>query len=161
MNAVDMAVKMETDAVEFYTRCAEKTSHPFGKKMFLSIAEDERYHIACALQVLDGKAMAASATSPKQDIKSVYAQSKDALMQRVAATSDELDALKIGMKMEKEGVEFYKKAAAEAQTPAEKAFFECLAKDEAEHYEIFSETFSFLSDTGNWFLWDEKGIIEG
>jgi rubrerythrin len=161
MSAVDTALQMEADAVAFYTECAAKTSHPFGKKMFLSIAEDEQYHIACALQILDGKAIAASASSPKQDIKSVYAQSKDSLMQRVAATSDELEALKIGMKMEKEGAEFYKKAAEEAQTPAEKAFFECLAKDEADHYEIFSETYTFLSDTGNWFLWDEKGIVEG
>lgn len=161
MSAVDTAVKMEADAVAFYTECAAKTSHPFGKKMFLSIAEDEQYHIACALQILDGKAMAAAATSPKQDIKSVYEQSKDSLMQRVAATSDELEALKIGMKMEKEGAEFYKKSAAEAKTPAEKAFFECLAKDEEEHYAIFLETFSFLSDTGNWFMWDEHSIVEG
>ena len=161
MNTIEMAVKMETDAVAFYTECAAKTSHPFGKKMFLSIAEDEQSHIACALQILGGKEMTPSATSPKQDYKSIYEKSKDALSQRVAATSDEIEALKIAMKMEKEGAAFYRQAAAETAVPAEKAFFECLARDEEEHYAIFLETFSFLTDTGNWFMWDEHSIVEG
>jgi len=45
MKSVELALKMETDAVKFYTEAAEKVSHPVGKKMFLSIAEDEKNHI--------------------------------------------------------------------------------------------------------------------
>jgi rubrerythrin len=37
MNAVEIAIKMETDAIKFYREAAEKTKHPVGKKMFLSI----------------------------------------------------------------------------------------------------------------------------
>ena len=40
---------------------------------------------------------------------------KDAMMQRVAATKG-IDAFRIAMQMEKEGVEFYKKAEADAPT---------------------------------------------
>ncbi|MFA5354928.1 MAG: ferritin family protein, partial [Thermodesulfovibrionales bacterium] len=40
-----MAIKMETDAIGFYREAAEKVLHPVGKKMFLSVAEDEKRHL--------------------------------------------------------------------------------------------------------------------
>lgn len=63
--------------------------------------------------------------------------------------------------MEEETVKFYQKAAAHASNSTEKAFFECLIKDEEEHFTIFQNTYSFISDTGNWFMWDEHSIVEG
>ena len=161
MISVEMAIKMEKDAVAFYNKCAEKTNSPIGKKMFLSIAEDEQYHIACAINVLKGMGFEPSKTTPKQDMKSIYEQNKDVVMQNVDATTDDVEALKIAMKMEKEGAEFYLKAAAEAVTPAEKALFECLAKDEGEHFTIFQNTCSLLNDSSNWFMWQEHVIYEG
>jgi rubrerythrin len=161
MKSVDIALKMETDAVKFYTECAEKTNSPIGKKMFLSIADDERYHIACANKVIRGMGFEPSKTTPRQDMKTIYEQNKDAVMRKVDATTDEIEALTIAMKMEKEGLEFYRKAAAEASTSEEKALFDCLARDEEEHFTIFQNTCSLLSDTSNWFMWDEHVIFEG
>ncbi len=161
MTSVEMAIKMEKDAVAFYKQCAEKTSSPVGKKMFLSIAEDEQYHIVCATNVMKGLGFKPSATTPTQDMKSIYEQNKDLVMQKVDATTDDIQALHIAMKMEKEGAEFYLKAAKEASNPAEKALFECLAKDENEHFTIFQNTCSLLTDSSNWFMWQEHVIYEG
>ena len=44
MNAVEIAIKMETDAIKFYKEAAARTNHPVGKKMFESITEDEKQH---------------------------------------------------------------------------------------------------------------------
>lgn len=161
MKSVEIAIRMERDAVDFYRKCAEKTNSPVGKKMFLSIAEDEQYHIACATNVLKGMGFEPSKTTPKQDMKSIYEQNKDIAMQKIDATTDDVDALKIAMKMEKEGAEFYLKAAAEAAAPNEKALFECLARDEEEHFAIFQNTCSLLNDSSNWFMWQEHVIYEG
>jgi rubrerythrin len=86
---------------------------------------------------------------------------KEAMMKRVKATQDELDAFKIAMQMEKEGVEFYKRAGSEAQTEKEKSLFERLVKEEQQHYDIFANTYFFLSDTGSWFMWEEHSIVDG
>ena len=48
-----------------------------------------------------------------------------------------------------------------AKTDKEKALFKRLIEEERQHYEIFENTYSHLSDTGNWFLWEERGVIEG
>jgi rubrerythrin len=86
---------------------------------------------------------------------------KEAMMKRVEATQDELEAFKIAMQMEKEGVEFYKKAAAEAKTEKESSLFDRLVKEEQQHYDIFANTYFFLSDTGSWFMWEEHSIVDG
>ncbi len=161
MKSLELAVKMEQDAVDFYTNCAAKTGSPVGKKMFLSIAEDEKYHLACANKVLKGQGFEPAKTTPKQDMKSIFEQNKDIMMQKVSASTDDIQALTIAMKMEKEGFEFYQKAAADAASPAEQALFECLAKDEQEHFTIFQNTCSYLSDTSNWFMWEDRAIYEG
>ena len=36
-----------------------------------------------------------------------------------------------------------------------------LVKEEQQHYDVFANTYSFMSDTGNWFMWDEHSIVEG
>jgi len=83
------------------------------------------------------------------------------MMKKVEATKDELEAFNIAMRMEQEGEAFYKKSLAAAKTDKEKALFERLITEEREHYRIFSNTHQFLSDTGNWFMWDEHAIVDG
>jgi bacterioferritin (cytochrome b1) len=161
MNAIKMAIKMEREAINFYTMCAQKTDNPVGKQMFLSIVEDEKYHITCATKVTRGQEFKPAEATPLQDMRMIFEQNKEAMLQRVSSTTDELEALEMAMKMEGEMIKFYKKAAAEAADHAEKAFFECLIKDEEEHFAIFQNTYSFISDTDNWFMWDEHSIVEG
>ena len=161
MNSIELAVKMEQEAVDFYSACAERTSNPVGKKMFLSIVEDEKHHIACAVKVSEGKTFEPAEVTPLEDMKKLFEQNREEMLQRVSSTTDELEALETAMKMEEEAIKFYQTAAAQAPNDVEKAFFECLIKDEQEHFEIFQNTHSFLSDTGNWFMWDEHGIVEG
>ncbi len=161
MNAIEIAIKMETDAIKFYKEASVKNSHPAGKKMFLSIAEDEKRHLEMLSQILKGLNITSKYVSPVQNVKTIFESMKDEMMQRAGATTDELEAFKIAMQMEKEGVEFYKKALSEAQSEKEKSLFERLIKEEEQHYSIFSNTYSFLSDTGNWFMWDEHSMVDG
>ena len=65
------------------------------------------------------------------------------------------------MQMEEEGFEFYTKASAETQSDKERILFAQLADEEQNHYKVFSNTYSFLNDTGNWFMWEERSIVEG
>ena len=161
MNAIEIAIKMETDAINFYKEASKKANHSVGKKMFLTIAEDEKRHLDMLNQILKGLDIKIKDVSPMKNIKTVFEEMKDEMMHKVEATTDELEAFKIAMKMEKEGIEFYKKAASGAKTDKEKSLFERLIKEEQQHYDIFANTYFFLSDTGNWFMWEEHSIVDG
>ncbi|MDH5768452.1 MAG: ferritin family protein, partial [Nitrospirota bacterium] len=160
-NAIEIAIRMETDAINFYSEAAGRTQNSVGKKMFITIVEDEKRHLETLSQIFKGLHIEMKDVSPMKNIKTVFEKMKDEMMQRVKATTDELEAFKIAMQMEQEGVEFYKKAASDAKTEKEKSLFERLVKEEQEHYNIFSNTYFFLSDTGSWFMWEEHSIVDG
>ena len=161
MNVIDVAKKMETDAIKFYSEAAHKTAYPAGRKMFETIVEDEKRHLEIITKMIEGLDVHMDDVHPLKNIKTVFEKMKDDMMERVAATSDELEAFKIAMQMEKEGLEFYTKLATEAETEKEKGLFEKLIHEEQQHYNIFASTYDFLNDTGNWFMWEEHSIVEG
>ncbi len=161
MNALEIARKMETDAIKFYTEAANTTKYPAGKKMFMTIVDDEKLHLEMITQIIKGMNVTAKDVSPLKKVKTVFEQMKDEMMQKVEATTDELEAFKIAMKMEEEGAAFYEKSLAEAKTEKEKSLFRRLIDEEKQHYKIFANTYSFLSDTGSWFMWKEHSIVEG
>ncbi|HAK88741.1 MAG TPA: rubrerythrin [Nitrospiraceae bacterium] len=161
MNAVEIAIKMETDAIRFYKEAAEKCSHPVGKKMFLSIREDEKRHLEMLSRIFKGLDIKIKDTGPMKNIKTIFEQMKDEMMDRVEAKTDELEAFKIAMRMEKEGIEFYKKAASDAPSEKEKKLFERLVHEEEQHYAVFANTYFFMQDSGSWFMWEEHSIVDG
>jgi rubrerythrin len=161
MNALEISRKMETDAIKFYVEAAQKMRYPAGKKMFLSITEDERRHLELISLLIRGMQITPQDVSPMQNVKTVFESMKDEMMQRVAASTDELEALKVAMEMEREGEKFYQQSLAAATTEKEKALFRRLADEEKQHYAMFANTYNHLSDTGNWYLWEERGVIEG
>jgi rubrerythrin len=161
MNAIEIARKMETDAIKFYTEAAGKTRYPAGKKMFETVVLDERRHLEMVNKLLHGLEIHMKDVHPMENIKTVFESMKDKMMEKVQATADELEAFKIAMQMEKEGVEFYRKLISEAKTEKEKILFQKLLKEEEQHFAIFENTYNFLVDTGNWFMWSEHSIVEG
>lgn len=161
MNGIEIAKKMETDAIKFYTEAAEKAHYPAGKKMFETIAGDEKRHLEIVTQLLKGLDVHVEDVHPIENIKTVFEKMKDEMLEKVEATSDELEAFKIAMQMEKEGLEFYRKLLSEASSDKEKNLYEKLMKEEEQHYHIFANTYDFLNDTGNWFMWDNHSIVEG
>ncbi len=161
MDALELAMKMEKDAISFYTEAARKVQHPVGKKMFLTITEDEKRHLEMIDRLIKDLQITHQDVSPVKNVKTVFEAMKNEMMQKVAATRDELEAFKIAMQMEQEGADFYKKRLAAATRDKERALLERLIKEEQQHYQLFSNTYEFLSDTGNWFMWEERGIVEG
>lgn len=161
MNSIEISINMETDAIKFYEEAAGKTAHPAGKKMFLSIAEDEKRHLEMLSCILKGLDIHYKDASPMQNMKTIFESLKENMMQRIAATNDELEAFKVAMKMETEGLEFYRNLLSQVNSDKEKQLFEKLIYEEQQHYDMFANTYAFLSDTGNWFMWNEHSIIDG
>jgi rubrerythrin len=161
MDALELAMKMEKDAIMFYSEAARKTKYPAGKKMFDTITEDEKRHLEMISQIIKGLNVTPKDVSPMRNVKTVFESMKNEMLKKVEASADELEAFKVAMRMEQEGMEFYKKTLAGAKKEKEKALLERLIQEEQQHYAIFANTYQFLAETGNWFLWEERGIVEG
>jgi rubrerythrin len=161
MDAVTKAIEMKKNAIKFYQNSAEKCDHPAGKQMFLVILEDEKHHLESLHQMVNDMHIDMKNLTPIDNIKTSLETLQDQMRARTACSLDEMEVFKIAMDMEKEFVDYYQKHAAEANNDKEKLLFEKLAKEEEEHYRVFSNTHSYLDDTGNWFMWEDHSIVEG
>lgn len=160
-DAIETAIKMETDAIAFYGEAAQKTTHLFGKEMFKGFIKDETRHLKMLQDIFKCVDADIELVRPKDSIKTVFSELKNEMMERVKALDSEMEAVNIALKMEKEGFDFYKDSAAKAESPKEKELFEKLSVEENDHYTILLETQKFLENTGQWYMYEERGIIEG
>jgi len=166
---INAAIKMEKDGIDFYKKSADKVSHPFGKEMFLSFMKDEERHLNTLKEILTDLDFSDFEKyfdkTPQEEIKTVFNQIKDEMKKEVTAGPDELEILEIGMKMEDKSVGFYQNWLEETSikkaNKKAKKLLERLVLEEKEHYKILENTYSFLKDSGKWFLWEEKALIDG
>jgi rubrerythrin len=159
--AIETAIKMETDAIAFYQEAAQKTQHPFGREMFRGFVKDETRHLKMLESVFKGLNVQFEFIHPKDSIKTVFTELKGEMMQRVEALADEKEALNVAMRFEKEGYDYYRAAASKSGSEVESELFTKLAEEENEHYSILNETYNFLDNTGHWYMYEERGILEG
>ncbi len=137
-DAIETAIKMETDAIDFYSEAAKKTSHPFGREMFKGFIKDETRHLKMLQNMFKGLDFEVELVRPRDTIKTVFSMLKDEMMQRVKVMDNEMEAVNIALKFEKEGFDFYRKSASETGSPKEKVLFEKLSVEENDHHTILS-----------------------
>ncbi len=159
------AIKMEKNGIDFYHKAEEKTSYPLAKKMFLSLAEDEKRHLTVLKEILTDLKFSDLdrffGEKPRQKIENIFKEARNEIKERIAANPDELETLKIGMDMESESVEFYQTALEKSEDNHQKAFLRRLIEEEKEHHQLLQNTHSYLKNSGDWFLWEEKGLLDG
>src|SRR3990167_726423 len=168
LSGIELAIKNEADGIEFYRKAKDKTKHPIGKMMFEAFMQDEKEHLELLQSLKKGAGPLSidigrlkQKKSPREQIKGLFEAVKDAVAGRIEANPDELEALRIAMDTEKEGYQLYQQLAQQATTSEEKVFFEFLVGEEKQHFQLLQNTYTYFSDTGNWFLWEERGLVDG
>jgi len=159
------AIEMEKNGIDFYHKAEEKTSYPLAKKMFLSFAEDEKRHLIVLRKILTDLKFSDFdqffGEKPRQKIENIFEEARNEIKERIAANPDELEALEVGMDMELESVEFYQTALEKSEDNHQKAFLRRLVEEENEHLQLLKNTHSYLKNSGDWFLCEEKGLLDG
>ncbi|MQY59712.1 MAG: hypothetical protein GH144_08960 [Clostridia bacterium] len=159
------AIEMEKNGIDFYHKAEEKTSYPLAKKMFLSFAEDEKRHLTVLKEILTDLKFSDFdrffGEQPRQKIENIFKEARNEIKERITANPDELEALKIGIDMELESVQFYQTALEKSEDNHQKAFLRKLVEEEKEHLQLLQNTHSYLKNSGDWFLWEEKALLDG
>lgn len=161
--ALNIALKMEKDGMAFYQQASKKTNNQLGKKMFISFIEDEKRHYNMIESIAKGLSIEKELkkAGPAERVQTVFEEAKKNMDMRLGSDPSDVDALKFALSLEDKGYKFYKESAQKAKSPEEKELFEKLAHEESQHHEILQNALSYLEETGDWFLWEEGGPIEG
>lgn len=157
--AVETAVKMETDAIRHYREAAGKTKHPFGKRTFESLVEEERRHLKVLQDILAGLNIDPTLSPPTPATETVFS-GLDRQATEQAATADDMEALRIALGFERDGYRFYRRGAADATDEKERALLARLAEEEKGHFALLLETQRYMTSTGEWFLLEEQRLLD-
>jgi rubrerythrin len=153
LEVVKNAIRVENDGYQFYRVAEEQTKDPKGKEVFASLAKDETNH----MQIL--KSMYQSIKEGGEykfdeikDMKHILETTSESpifskeFKQRVEQAGFEMTALSIGILLEKNSIEFYRKSAQESEDKDVRMLFDYLADWEGEHLRALVQQQKFLQE---------------
>ena len=167
IKALEVAINNEAKEAEFYRKHSERTSHPLGKKMFISLAHDEREHME-RIQVLH-KRLQEQGRWPEDvplkvegtRVKEVMNSVVDSVDRVSHAGRDDLEAVRIAIEFEAKGEAFYADLAKKIESPVEKEFFKFLSSMEHDHLVSLKDTLEYFQNPEGWFTAKERHTIDG
>ncbi|HHT9110617.1 MAG TPA: ferritin-like domain-containing protein [Candidatus Brocadiaceae bacterium] len=150
-----IALQMEMDGIKFYSDLANKTLHPMGRAMFKSFVEDEKLHAKRIRLLLssppeiekkDGK-------NPQERLSTIFREMGEELKKKVNVNTNDIEAVRLALKIEEDGIRFYEKAVKDTTDGKEREMYRFLAGEEKVHLGILKNTLEYLENTE---LWDAE-----
>ena len=140
ISSIELAIRNEAAEMEYYRERADSSSNPVVKRLFETLAADEREHMT-RIKVLHEK-LAGQGAWPKdlpievagtviQEVLENLPRNREF---KVEQDADDLAALHKAEDFEANGIKFYEDLAKECVNPQEQTFFKFLASMEREHY---------------------------
>jgi rubrerythrin len=167
--ALQTALQMEKDGYSFYDRAAERTQSKQGKLVFRYVMQEELEHMRRITQEHEALVTTGQWQAPGEQTgsigpgkaPSIFPKSEAEIEARVSTHADDLEALKLAIKIETDGIKFYSETAGKTTDPLGKSFFKWLAGQEKEHRKIFEDYYDYLENPSYWFQLHNNPIIEG
>ena len=153
-SSIKMAIELEKKGRKFYLEAAEKTSNETGKRIFSRLADEEAVHLATFERMLDAKNLPGDWRSfikqyPAKPEVPVFDEKAKKSLKR--ATMDELQALRIAMKQEREAMQFFGSMAQQDGDEAVKNIFAFVREQEVYHHDLLQAEYDAITQTGFWF----------
>jgi rubrerythrin len=167
MKALEMAIHNEAKEREFYLKHSQRTTHPLGKKMFLTLADDEREHMQ-RIQVLHRR-LKEQGRWPEDvplevkgtEVKEVLHAVVDSVEKVAEADRDDLEAVRIAIEFETKGEAFYARLAQKTDNPVEQEFYRFLSSMEHDHLMSLKDTLEYFENPEGWFTAMERHTLDG
>jgi rubrerythrin len=167
LEALEAAIKFESDGRKFFLEARKKTKQKFGQLMFQSIADAELDHIWRVQEVYDALTKTddwpdrPSLFTAKRPSKNIFEEAREQLDQNVTVETDDIEAVRMAREYEEKGFRFYQDLADRAKVLIEKKFYQQLAYEEREHITIFQDMHEYYMDPVHWFSKKEKPHWDG
>ncbi len=142
LDAIMRAMEIEKDTFDFYSGAEQKTFDQGGKRIFRWLAKTEEVHYLKLSELYNALEeggrwvfYGGSTISLEGDVPGES---------RVGFTTGDLEALEIGMDIEKKGIAFYEELAEKTADPNGKSMLLTLRDEELEHLRVITEKFNQL-----------------
>lgn len=160
------AIKFEEYGKQFFMKASREAKNPMAKEIFEKLAEEELKHIKRIKEVFDSltKENKWPNETPKSENlpwKHIFKEAMSHFEDLVKPSSNDAEAIQLGLDFESKGYKFYDEMAKKATTNIEKSFFEFLRDEEEGHYLIIENLKKYMENPLDWYGEEEHHIFEG
>lgn len=167
MASLELAMRNERTEMEFYNNQAGRSRNPLARKMFETLAAEEKEHMT-RISELHEKLVADGswpADVPLQvgdtDVRRVLEQTAKLGQSSAEHDNDDLQALQRAQEFEARGSAFYAELAAAGGSEPEQEFFRFLSRIEKEHQLSIEDSLAYLQDPQGWMMQSERSGLDG
>jgi rubrerythrin len=163
---LEMALQNELKGREILIGAKDNVQNPLAKATFDFLASEELKHIDIINQFaasLDGAETpdvdalsALTAPDAKEHIKSIFERFRVAFEAVGATDQPRLETYRVAEDMERQGHDFYSRAAEQATDEKAKKLYQFLAEEEIRHFELIQDTHDFLQQPDALMAVDER-----
>ncbi len=163
------ALSMEEKGYDLYTGIAKKSENDITGKTFNFLAEQEKLHIdkikSFYKELKDSKKFSEpglSGSAEKRGREStIFLKTIKELNDKIKPSDDEKKACEFAMEIEKKGYKYYQDMAEKTKDENLLIFLRFLMEEESTHYELISSLYTYLTDSHNWFMYEEGSFPQG
>ena len=149
------AIEMEREGKAFFEDVASNARHQRTRDTFISLVKQEQRHVDILSEELrrleHGKDWASlqemKASAPQFPMISVFKDNEIKRM-RFDPEAGELEALKLGIEIEKKSMDYYRSAGSGAPDPKAREIFNWLVGEEGGHLTILSAEYDYRTKSG-------------
>ena len=154
-NAIKAAIRLEISGRKFFMHAADITEHEVGKKMFRFLANEEVKHMEIFgklfSQILDSEDWKQYIRDEELKEESPLIENlKDRMKNKDGKGKGEVEALRVGMDLEKSAIEFFTKALFGADDSTAKKIFLEIGEEEKFHYDLLQAQYDSVTHSGFW-----------
>jgi len=142
LDAIMRAMEIEKDTFDFYTAAEQKTFDQGGKRIFHWLAKTEETHYLKLSELYS--AMEESGRWVFYGGSTISLEGDVPGEPRVGFSTGDLEALEIGMDIEKKGIAYYDELAGKTADPNGKSMLLTLRDEEVEHLRVITEKYNQL-----------------
>ena len=167
LEALQIAIRMETDGKEYYLKASQESSNELGRKLLESLATEEETHRQKFEEIY--RAIRSKKTWSTTDfqldggkkLRTIFARATEEISPNIKAPNTELYVVQTAIDMEAKTYDFYKSQEGGATYDTEGNFYETLAAEEREHHLILLDYYEYLKDPAGWFVRKEHPSLDG
>ena len=167
LSGLQQALQMEADGKRFYLEAARVSTNAAGKELFKSLAQEEDEHalhfkaIYDRLKTEQGWDDERPTSGARPGTRSIFITALRDLHTPPHAEQGEKEAVEKAMQLEEQSYELYRGRSLDAESDAEKQFYQRLMAEERGHFLVLNEYREFLEDPAIWFAFKEKPTLDG
>ena len=150
------AIRLEIKGRNFFRYAADVTRSDLGKKMFEKLANDEIEHLKVFgemfTEATGGVEWKQFVRAEEREISSVIEKLRKRLEgAKKEKGSGDLEALRIGMELERSAIDLFTKMASESSSPTARELAGEICEQERTHYDLLQAQYDSVHNSGFYF----------